>query len=94
MDGYKMQDGCHNCKHCVRIAEYDCETVLFCGFNAPPRPKSGSVLMGEGFFIRMDTPDEEVNAIEKAWDDWAKPRMVSAQGTCNNYLSEDSNAGK
>jgi len=44
---YREQNGCHNCVHLFRWYEYDSESEYFCLLDAPERPLSGSVAMGE-----------------------------------------------
>ena len=82
MTGYCVQNGCHNCKHVFVKQEHDEEAYLFCNFNAPPRPKCGSVLMDE---CLSDFPVPVRRELYAAWDAWARPRAVRSAGTCNNW---------
>lgn len=88
---YRVQDGCWNCRHCVAIGEYDSLAQFFCGFEAPPRPKSGSMAMREEFPLWvLDAPNDsevntERNALEKAWNEWSVPRSVDLSAICDKH---------
>lgn len=96
--GYRAQDACVNCKHRIATWEHDESTRLYCGKDAPPRPPCGSVGMDESIVMLPHgqkgpdgtcfRPDDEVDAMDKAWDDWATPREVEYHGICDAYERE------
>lgn len=81
---YRVQNGCHNCAHGVRIFDYDGEQGHYCAFNAPPRPPCGSVAMGE---YRPYTSDADDEAWYKAWEAWADKRVVMLWGMCSQWAT-------
>lgn len=82
MKNYRVQNGCWNCKLCFIMREYDEGPILFCEKDAPPRPKCGSVIMGENFNYRDNEAWEE--GCNK-WDTWSEGRNVEESGICDNW---------
>lgn len=84
-DGYKEQDGCHNCHSVVKIIEHDDPTQYLCGYKAPERPRSGSTYMGESFVEKFGEPVKWIKAKMKAWEEWMQGRRVKPYGTCDYF---------
>lgn len=79
---YRVQSGCHNCAHVFRMVEYDEGDSYYCTLGAPPRPKCGSIAMGE---CVMPIGGKAYMAENRAWDDWSDNREVDPSGTCDNW---------
>jgi len=84
-DNLWEQDGCHNCKHAFHLFEYDDGLTEFCTLNAPPRPKCGSVAMGEHWLNLSE--GEYGNAMDK-WEQWAKGRERKPWCVCDEWVQE------
>jgi hypothetical protein len=88
---YRVQDGCHNCKHVFIYYEHDCGETGYCTLNAPPRPPCRSVAMDE-CPSDPSIPESDWNGqfesnckAHQAWMDWAMHRMVSDSGICDSH---------
>lgn len=90
---YREQDGCHNCDKVCCIIEHDVQHQFFCNRTRKkqPRPKSGSVLMGEGFASDLpegSTEDDYDKVWEEeraAWRRWSIPKKVEPYGICEEW---------
>lgn len=82
---YKIQDGCHNCKHCFVMSEYDDANTYYCTLNAPPRPLCGSTAMREDF--KWDTISSAKNKGKRYedWEEWEAGRRVKREGICDKH---------
>jgi len=79
-ESYKIQEGCHSCKHVFRRWEYDDQTRFFCTFITQ-RPKCCcSVAMKER---GIDFPNEP--NVYGIWFDWAEKHEVCAWGICDHF---------
>jgi len=65
MKNYKVQNGCHNCRYCFILTEYDMNDEYYCTKDAPPRPKSGSSHLDENFDEFKDAAIHEKERIEQ-----------------------------
>jgi hypothetical protein len=91
---YREQGGCHNCRHCFIMFEYDCGPSYFCTLGGVHRPPCGSVAMGEFDMPATYGDDYEAwesatNARYEAWSQWAIHREVAAFGICDNWERAD-----
>lgn len=81
--GYKVQDGCYNCKHCFVMREHDAEKEFYCHIDGSERPPCGSVAMDE-WHHTLYQRDQKYEAIHK-WDEWAKQHKVDGCGKCDDW---------
>lgn len=89
-DGYHVQNGCWNCEHSVRISHFEEGDELYCGYNAPPRPKSGSHAMPDEAFYDPETHNLiEMAEAEDAWEEWSEPRRVASAGICEEWQKKE-----
>jgi hypothetical protein len=84
-DGYRVQDGCHNCASVFVQYDFEDERGYFCTFGAPTRPPCGSVAMHETWSFEEGV----FEAAMHAWDEWADPREVAREGTCNRWMPKE-----
>lgn len=66
---YRCQHGCHDCRHVVCVYDYDEPERLYCGLDAPPRPRCGSVGMNELWYDF----DRDYEATIRHREDWEYP---------------------
>lgn len=81
---YIEQKSCENCCFVFIKQEYEDPYEYFCTLkDRKPRPKCGSVLMGENFTWNRGKwggcPELTT------WEAWAKARVVMAWGGCPSY---------
>jgi len=87
--GFKQQDSCLNCVHCLFINEYDEGHDLYCNIDKSERPPSGSVFEGESFYHDRNDCENDyagVRLLQKKWDEWAKPRAVNESSICAEWV--------
>lgn len=85
-ESYKLQNGCHNCKHVFVYKEHDCGSSYYCTLGAPARPSCMSVQLGEYPFPH----DHELgHEMQDAWDAWSIDREVEAVGICDYQESSN-----
>lgn len=94
VDGYKEQDGCHNCHFVEAIEEHDDLTQYFCGYEAPKRPRSGSVYMGEAFAKKFSESSKVIIPRMRAWEEWTQGRQVKSYGICDYFKKGVEDGGK
>lgn len=85
---YKNQDGCHNCNYLFEFVEYDCDDYCYCTYDAPPRPKCGSVAMGESFSGVRSMGHSRIAGYKRAfdaWKKWSRNRGVESFGICDKW---------
>ena len=83
---YIDQNGCHNCNLCFIMEEYDSGNTYYCLHDAPPRPKCGSIFIGEGFdFGNFGNDLDEF----EAWEEWAKGKEVNPWGICGKWEEKE-----
>jgi hypothetical protein len=75
---YKINNGCHNCKHVQTICDYESSEEFFCNINKD-RPKSGSCAMKEMFNYNNS---EEYHRDSNLWDEWVDTHSVEPYGIC------------
>lgn len=81
--GYREQDGCHNCRSVLERFEHGEGIVgYYCLLDAPhPRPPTWSVAMGECCFDRPYKKDR-YDASDRYYD----PREVEPWGKCTKWV--------
>jgi hypothetical protein len=101
-DGYREQNGCHNCGHVFRQRQYDEGDTYFCNIENN-RPPCGSMAMGgehdafdavqacfsaENWATQEDVETARANYRKsiEAWDGWSIPREVSSHGICPKHV--------
>lgn len=87
MTNYRVQDGCHNCKHRVEIAD-----AHFCS-NGNPRPQWGARLSQVQYIMEMDSwLNERHIAPFGICDEWEpiKAAPMPLSGVQTLPLSEES----
>ena len=80
--GFKQQDSCFNCKHCLFIHEFEESSSLFCHIDKSERPPSGSVAMDEQ---RKSYEKPEFQEFQDKWDEWYIPRAVNSSSICEEW---------
>ena len=89
MINYRVQNGCHNCRHVLEVTDFDDNSpygIYHCTLNALPRPLSGSLAMGEGPRSRL----AKVYGYDaKAWWEWHSKHGVHPAGICDAWVIED-----
>lgn len=74
---YRVQDGCHNCRHRFEESDPECGPNYYCAFGAePPPPSLGAIPYDE----------EKWDVWFEAWDTWSDGRAVDEAGICENYV--------
>lgn len=86
-ESYGVQDGCYNCAEAFCFSEYDDGNTYYCTHGAPPRPRSGSVLLGE--YHSMGFSEEEQDRNMREWDKWSLGREVKPWGKCGHWRRRD-----
>jgi hypothetical protein len=87
---YIEQCGCHNCKNCFIMIEYDEDNSYYCTLDASPRPHCGSIFMNENFFRHHLSGDDKKNSKEmNEWYKWSKNREVMAWGICKRFEEKE-----
>jgi len=77
------KDCCKTCVHRFVKHEYEEGDTYLCQYgDTEQRPPCGSVFMGESF---VGLSEDEWDAAEKEWDDYAISRRVSEYGICDKY---------
>ena len=79
-NSYIKRDGCHNCKKVFVLREFESSDVLYCTYNAPPRPLSGSVALRE-----LSPTFHEANEAQEKFDEWSEGREVEPYGYCSHF---------
>ena len=75
MKNYREQDGCWNCRKCIRFYEdFDCNADN----SAPEDPRYSTIPMGSKKFWDMD----------KNWVDWQTYHDVEPWGICDEWEGE------
>lgn len=82
---YREQRACANCALAFAHQEYDCGIQYYCTLRAPPRPRCGSVAMGETFANANFEDAELFESDMNAWDEWSDGREVEPHGTCDEH---------
>lgn len=95
---YRVQPGCHNCRHAFVKYEYDDSNEYFCTLGAPERPICGSVAMDENFSSKRPygditgVPDNDrctdmdpFSIAMGEWEKWSGTRLVFHSGVCDSY---------
>jgi len=83
-EGFRLQAGCHNCRHCAMTWDHDEGRTFWCAFDAPPRPPCGSVAMGERLSFLLS--DKEVRRQRHMdWEEWSEGRQTSSHGICPQW---------
>ena len=79
MTNYKIQNGCHNCKHVFLSQEYDKNDGYYCTKDSPKRPICGSYYLEEHF------DPYYMSGQSFKWAKWAKDRGVNGWGICDDW---------
>ena len=82
-DGYRAQDGCHNCKHVFVRYDHDEGQSFYCTMGAGVRPPCMSVAMDECPGLAYNTAI--FDAAYDAWDEWSDGREVRPSSICPQY---------
>lgn len=87
---YHRRHGCHDCRYVVVTGDHDEEDSLWCSFDAPPRPRCGSVSMGEqhGQDVPASRWEEHLKAAAHErvkWLRWCSGRDVDESGRCDEW---------
>lgn len=77
VEGYRDQDGCHNCVNVFRRTDFDEGYTYYCTSDAPPRPPCMSVSMKESL--------HDTDSDYDLWDAWKAGREVNPWGTCEDW---------
>lgn len=92
---YRVQNGCHNCRHAFVYFDHDCSDTYYCTLNAPARPSCRSVAMDE-CPSDPSIPESDWNGQfrwnckqQDAWMAWSMPRMVAEAGICNSHEAKE-----
>lgn len=84
MKNYRVQDSCVNCQHCYHWSDMDCQSILYCTKNQPPRPISDIEIRDLPYQYPFFS-----KAQEDAWEEWykwaTKEKMVDEPGQCDHW---------
>lgn len=81
---YKIQDGCHNCRHCFIKSDYDSEDEYFCEFNKKRPIPCGSCKMRECFEWGSEHDNIYWQQLNE-WEKYEKDECVVQSGICDYY---------
>lgn len=91
LTAYRVQDGCHNCRHAFLRWDYDGEWDLFCTLGAQERPPCMSSGMDE---CDTSTSAKVFSDACDKWREWSEGRKVEAAGICPEWKVKGDNGGK
>ena len=81
--GYREQNGCHNCKKCFVKFEYAAGPEYFCTKDAPQRPPCAcNETFGD---VTANEYERLWDAAYEAWENWSKDRERKAWGICEDW---------
>ena len=87
---YIDQNGCRNCNLCFVMQEYDSGNMYYCLHDAPPRPKCGSISMGEKFNFKENKLSGNLWGDDyQLWEEWAKGKEVNPWGICGKWEEKE-----
>lgn len=85
MEGFEIQDGCHNCEYCYEQWHYEDEPELFCNYD-----KTVPFDINE-YTANYDGDKKKLSDRYDIWIKWSEKHRVAQPGKCNKWRLKEYN---